>query len=148
MVEVLHAPHPELGGLLLGLGEHLCNKTIQISALPRPKAAQGSNQQPSFAPCHTSRSTTTVHNHFLMRINTTPRRMTEYVACRFRFSHNYANQNVLDHEHRKYTPLDPCRPLDSCAPLLMHPFAAAKHGPALTRRQHALGPVHITTRHH
>ncbi len=23
VVEVLHAPHPELGGLLLGLGEHL-----------------------------------------------------------------------------------------------------------------------------
>jgi hypothetical protein len=26
VVEVLHAPHPELGGLLLGLGEHLNNK--------------------------------------------------------------------------------------------------------------------------
>jgi hypothetical protein len=32
VVEVLHAPHPELGGLLLGLGEHFCTQRESWSA--------------------------------------------------------------------------------------------------------------------
>jgi hypothetical protein len=31
VVEVLHAPHPELGGLLLGLGEHLKPRGIPVN---------------------------------------------------------------------------------------------------------------------
>ncbi len=35
MVEVLHAPHPELGGLLLGLGEHLPRQPKPVNACSR-----------------------------------------------------------------------------------------------------------------
>jgi hypothetical protein len=50
VVEVLHAPHPELGGLLLGLGEHLCNKRFKSAHDQDPKLHRDRTSNPVAPP--------------------------------------------------------------------------------------------------
>jgi hypothetical protein len=51
VVEVLHAPHPELGGLLLGLREHFCKTPRKIHRQKSRPAVRNNRAQTHAAPC-------------------------------------------------------------------------------------------------
>jgi len=62
VVEVLHAPHPELGGLLLGLGEHFCTQKEFRSASRATDKTHMPNLQRRGIPLHNRQESSTLRS--------------------------------------------------------------------------------------